>query len=150
MTQLSPHFTLAELTVSANAVRLGLDNTPPPDVLARLKTVAGQLERIRELFGGKPIIISSAYRSPLVNRAAGGAKTSAHLEGWAVDFACPEFGTPLEVAQRIARSALTFDQLIHECPGAQWVHISFDPRRRGQLLTIDSKGTRSGLLAVRR
>lgn len=145
--RLSEHFTLSELTVSANAERLGLSNAPPPDIIARLKTVAGQLERVRELVGGHPIRITSGYRSAAVNTAAGGAKASAHLEGWAVDFVCPGFGTPLQVAERIARSALTFDQLIHE--HGVWVHLSFDPRRRGQLLTIDRHGTRTGLLAAR-
>lgn len=146
--QLSPHFTLAEFTVSANAARLGLSNDPPPEILARLKTVAAQLERVRELLGGKAIRVTSAYRSPAVNRAANGAKTSAHLEGWAIDFTCPDFGSPLAVAERIQRSALTFDQVIHEY--GTWVHLSFDPRRRGQALTIDGQGTRPGLLAVRR
>lgn len=145
--RLSEHFTLAELTVSANAVRLGLSNAPPPAIVARLKTVAGQLERIRELVGGKPIRVTSGYRSEAVNTAAGGAKTSAHREGWAMDIQCPQYGTPLQLAERIARSALTFDQLIHE--HGVWVHISFDPRRRGELLTIDRLGTRPGLLAAR-
>lgn len=145
--QLSPHFSLAELTVSENARRLNILNTPPPEILARLKTTAGQMERVRDLLGARPIVVSSAYRSPAVNRAAGGAKTSAHLEGWAVDFTCPDFGPPLAVAERIARAGLAVDQLIHEY--GRWVHISFDPKRRGQLLTIDVQGTRSGLLAVR-
>lgn len=145
--QLSPHFTLSELTVSENARRLGLSNDPPPEIRARLKTVAAQLERVRVLLGGNAMRVTSAYRSAAVNRAANGAKASAHLAGWAVDFQCPGFGSPLEVAERIARSDLTFDQLIHEF--GVWVHISFDPRRRGEILTIDGKGTRSGLLPAR-
>lgn len=145
--QMSAHFTLAEMTVSANAQRLGLDNTPPPDIIARLKVVAAQMERVREALGGKPLRITSCYRSPAVNRAAGGAKASAHLEGWAVDFVCPDYGSPLAIAQRLARSAISFDQLIHE--HGVWVHISFDPRRRGQLLTIDKGGTREGLHEAR-
>lgn len=145
--QMSEHFSLAEMTVSANAVRLGLSNDPPPEILARLKIVAAHMERVREALGGKPIRITSCYRSAAVNRAAGGAKTSAHLEGWAVDFVCPTFGTPIEVAMRLAKSGLTYDQLIHE--HGVWVHISFDPKSRGQKLTIDAQGTRTGLLPVR-
>ncbi len=145
--QLSEHFSLAELTVSANAVRLGLDNTPPPDILEHLRTVAGQMERVRLRLDGNPIKVSSGYRSPEVNRAAGGVKASAHQAGWAVDFTCPDFGDPIAVAERLEHSGITFDQLIHE-HGA-WVHISFDPRRRGDVLTIDRLGTRPGLEPAR-
>lgn len=147
--QMSAHFTLAELTVSARAKREGIDNTPPPDIIARLKVVAAQMERVRERLGGKPITITSAYRSPALNAATpGSAKASAHTQGWAVDFVCPGFGTPLQVADWLARSAISFDQLIHE--HGVWVHISFDPRRRGELLTIDKDGSRNGLHEARR
>lgn len=145
MTQLSEHFSLAEFTVSAKAVTLGLDNTPPRDILARLKTSAGQLERVRDLLGGRAIMISSAYRSPAVNSAVGGEKASAHLAGWAVDFTCAAFGSPLEICERLQRSALTFDQLIEE---GTWVHISFDPRRRGQVLSRVPGGYATGLVRL--
>lgn len=147
MTQLSAHFSLAELSVSANARRLGLDNTPPPAIQQRLIQVAKQMERVRTRLGDHPITITSAYRSPAVNRSANGAKTSAHLEGWAVDFICPGFGTPLAIAESLGASDLTYDQLIHEF--GSWVHLSFDPRRRMQQLTIDGQGTRLGLWTIR-
>lgn len=146
--QMSAHFTLPEMTVSARARREGIDNSPGPDVIARLKVVAAQLEKVRELLGGKPITITSCYRSPALNAATpGSAKNSAHTLGWAVDFQCPAFGTPLQIAERLARSSISFDQLIHE--HGVWVHISFDPRRRGELLTIDKAGTRTGLHEAR-
>lgn len=146
--QMSAHFTLSEMTVSARAKRQGIDNTPVADILPRLKVVAAQMEKVRELLGGKPITITSCYRSPALNAATpGSAKNSAHTQGWAVDFVCPSFGPPLEIAERLARSAISFDQLIHE--HGTWVHISFDPRRRGQLLTIDGGGTREGLHEAR-
>jgi hypothetical protein len=145
--QLSEHFSLAEFTVSANAVRLGLDNTPPADIIERMKVTARQLERVRAILGDKPLVISSGYRSSAVNRSAGGAKASAHLSGYAIDFTCPTFGTPLQIAQRINVVGVAFDQLIHEY--GRWVHISFDPQRRGQLLTIDGQSTRPGLVPVR-
>lgn len=147
--QLSEHFSLAEFTVSERAARLGLDNTPPPQILTRLQTVtAPQMERVRLRLGGFPIRATSVYRAPAVNLAVGGAKASAHVEGWAVDFVCPGFGSPLEICNRLATSGITFDQLIHE--HGTWVHISFDPRRRGEILTIDATGTRPGLHPVRR
>jgi zinc D-Ala-D-Ala carboxypeptidase len=129
--RLTEHFMLEELTRSEIAVRKGLDNTPTEDVIQNLNILAGALERVRDLLGG-PIHISSAYRSPKVNSAVGGSKTSAHLEGLAADFTCPAFGTPKEICIEIAASGLAFDQLIYE---GSWVHLSVDPRYRQQTLT---------------
>ena len=147
MTQLSEHFTLEEFTLSQSAVRAGIDNAPPAEVLAILRETAAGMEAVRALLG-LPISISSGYRSPALNAKVGGADTSAHTLGHACDFNCPAFGSPLQVAQAIAANELIgWDQLIHEF--GSWVHISFDPRRRLQLLTIDKRGTRPGLLPVR-
>jgi putative chitinase len=76
--------------------------------------------------------VSSGYRGRALNRAVGGSRTSAHLSGHAVDFNCYGFGDPLAVCRAIAGSDLAFDQLIEE---GSWVHISFDPRMRRQVLT---------------
>ena len=129
--RLTEHFMLEELVRSEIAVRKGLDNTPTEDIIQNLNILAGALERVRDLLGG-PIFISSAYRSPKVNSAVGGSKTSAHLEGLAADFVCPSFGTPKEICIEIAASGLAFDQLIYE---GSWVHLSVDPRYRQQVLT---------------
>lgn len=145
--QLTPHFTLAELTASETAARLGIDNTPPLAVMADLRATALMLEKVREILGG-PILISSGYRCLALNRALRSKDTSAHVAGRAVDFTCPSFGTALQVAQRLAQrqAELEFDQLIHEF--GRWVHIGRAAGApRGQLLTIDASGTRTGLLA---
>jgi zinc D-Ala-D-Ala carboxypeptidase len=133
---LSAHFTLEELTASQWAARMGVPNVPTPEALARLQNTAARMEEVRTLLGDRAIIISSGYRSIRVNAAVGGAITSAHVTGDAVDFICPSFGTPYEVAKFIAaaRDDLRFDQLIYEFQ--EWVHISFDARLREQLLTI--------------
>lgn len=136
MTELSPHFTLEELTVSPTASARGISNMPPPEIAQRLKATAEALEAVRTLLG-HPLRISSGYRGPEVNRLVGGAKTSAHCLGYAIDFVCPEFGSPYEVCLKIWKSDLQFDQLIHEY--GRWTHISFDPRMRRQPLTIASK-----------
>jgi len=146
---LTEHFTIEELTRSQKAVELGIDNTPPADVLEELRATAMMMEQVRQILGG-PILTSSGYRCLALNRAIGSKDTSAHVWGGAVDFTCPSFGTPLEVAQRLAtrQALLGFDQLIHE--HARWVHIgraAGDATPRGQLLTIDSRGIRAGLLA---
>ena len=137
---LSPHFTLAEMTVSQTAARNGIDNTPTHEVLARMRKTAQGLEAVRTVLGGAPIIISSGYRSPAVNAAVGGAKASQHLTGEAVDFTAPRFGSVVDVFDAIRRSGIKYDQIIQEF--GSWVHISFSDKPRGQALIIDSNGTR--------
>lgn len=134
-TRLSPHFTLEELTRSTKAREHGVDNTPPPEIVERLRVTAEKLERVRSLLGDQPIQITSGFRTQRVNDLVNGALHSDHLEGWSVDFRCPGFGSPYRVAKAIAASDLMaeVDQLIHEY--GRWVHISFDPRRRGETLT---------------
>lgn len=129
MSQLSPHFSLDELTVT-EVRRFG--NAPPPRVVERLERLALRLEAVRSLLGDRPLRINSAYRSAAVNRAVGGALHSAHIQGWAADVTCRAFGPPLAICRRLAASPLEFDQLIEE---GTWVHISFDPRMRREVLT---------------
>ncbi len=136
---LTPNFTLEELTASDAAVRLGIDNTAPSDVLPNLVRLAQMLEQVRAMLG-VPIIVTSGYRSPEVNKAVGGSSASAHCDGRAADFKAPDFGTPMEVCRRIARSQLAFDQLIFE--GA-WSHIAiqrFEEKPRMHLLTAHFDG----------
>lgn len=134
--KLSEHFNLNEFTISQTATRKGIDNTPPEPVIERLRMLAATLERVRGLLGNSPIRISSGYRSKELNRAIGSGDSSAHVLGYAVDFTCPIFGTPKEVAQEIAASSIKFDQLIYE---GTWIHLSIDPRNRRELLTAHFK-----------
>lgn len=143
-TMLSPHFSLEELTFSQTAARLGLDNTPGPDELAALKRTALGLEGVRIRLGGAPVVISSGYRSPLVNDAVGSRRTSQHIDGEAADFTAPRFGTPRQVVDALADSDVPYDQLILEYAGSGrgWVHISFRASPRRMALEIDRDGTR--------
>ena len=129
---LSDHFTLDEFTASQTATRQGIKNTPSTAVVENLRMLAALLEQVRTLLGSHSIHISSGYRCLALNRHIGSNDTSAHVRGYAADFTCPAFGTPLEVAKEIAESNLKFDQLIYE---GTWVHISCDPQNRRQLLT---------------
>ncbi|MCC6537975.1 MAG: peptidase M15 [Bryobacterales bacterium] len=118
---LSEHFTLEEMTLSQTAAREGIDNKPSPEIVKNLKETCALLEAVRKALGGVPVLISSGYRSAALNKAVGGSKTSAHMEGFAADFTAPAFGTPLQVARAISASGIAYDQLIHEF--AVWVHI---------------------------
>lgn len=138
---LTDHFTLEELTATQHRE---FDNTPPPEIVATLTRTAQGMERIRALLG-KPVHVNSGYRSPELNAAIGSKPTSQHCKGEAVDFVCPQFGTPLEVARFLSgrMTNLGIDQMIHEY-GA-WVHVSFSDTPRHALLTIDMHGTSIGL-----
>ena len=133
---LSLNFSLDEFTASQTATRQGIKNTPSTAVVENLRMLAALLEQVRTLLGSHSIHISSGYRSLALNRYIGSNDTSAHIRGYAADFTCPAFGTPIEVAKEIAESNLKFDQCIFE---GTWVHLSCDPQNRRQLLTARFK-----------
>lgn len=134
--KLSEHFILDEFTASQTASRRGIDNTPSEVVIERLRMLAATLEQIRTLLKNNSIRVSSGYRSVALNRAIRSGDLSAHVLGYAVDFTCPGFGTPKEVANKIAESPIKFDQLIYE---GTWIHLSIDPRNRREVLTATFK-----------
>src|SRR5689334_15932185 len=113
MTPLSNSFTLEQLTASTTALKRGIDNVPNDEQVANLTELAQTLERVRELLGHE-LYIDSAFKCPKLNTAVGGSVNSAHLEGYAADFVCPEFGSPLDVCKAIQGSGISFDQLIME------------------------------------
>jgi len=139
---LSSHFTLQELTTSQIARRNGIDNTPTPEILLHLKRTALGLEAVRIRLGA-PVIVSSGYRCQALERALKRkpptwTSASAHTDGDAADFICPGFGSPSTVVSALMEAGIAFDQLIQEY--GEWVHISFAPRMRGQVLRIDEQG----------
>ena len=139
---LSPNFTLEELTVSEVAQRKGLDNTPNATEVANLVRVAELLERVRALLG-KPILVNSAFRSKPVNDAVGSKDTSQHRLGCAADIRVPGM-TPKQVVQTCIDGGIPFDQIIEEF--SSWTHISVpntkEQQPRRQALIIDKNGTR--------
>jgi zinc D-Ala-D-Ala carboxypeptidase len=140
--KLSPNFTLAELTQSETAARLGLDNTPSKDVEANLVRLARMLEDVRRILS-RPVMVNSAYRSLDVNKAIGSKPTSQHCIGCAADIRVPGL-TPKDIVNLVVKSNIEYDQLILEFDS--WVHISipnkFADKPRKQVLIIDKSGTR--------
>ena len=129
---LSNSFTLASLTFSETAVRKGISNDPTPEQIANLTELALALEQVVILLG-YPITIHSAFRSAKLNAAIGGSAHSAHMDGYAADFTCGAFGSPLEVCKAIAGSDIPWDQIIFEYES--WCHYSCDPRMRKMVLS---------------
>ena len=142
MTQLSAHFGLDEAVFSQTAARLGIPNDPPLATAVNMKQAALGMELVRLELGGLPININSWYRSPDLNHAIKSKPTSDHITGFAIDFTCPKFGTPVQIVQAIKASNIQYQQLILEFPeNGGWVHISFNGQKR-QTLVIDKAGAR--------
>lgn len=133
---LTEHFTFEELCSSDYAERHGINNVPTDgEVLENLHTLAAGMERIRASLG-KPIFINSGYRSPKLNTAIGGSKSSKHMVGLAADFRVAGM-TPREVCMHLSTRMddLDIDQLIFE---NTWTHVSFtevDQAPRREVLT---------------
>lgn len=125
-TRISRHFTLEELTFSQTASRKGIDNKPPLEVVTHLTRLAYCMEQVRALLGG-PVRITSGYRSQALNAAIGGAKNSAHMNGYAADFVCPSFGSPLEIVKAPPRAVSTLISAFRREAG----RISASTRRCG-------------------
>ena len=131
------YFTINELTKSATAQRLHIDNNPTQEVKDNLnKLIDNVLDPLRELYG-KPIIVNSGYRCTKLDKAIGGAKNSQHLVGQASDIRTVQNTkeSNKELFDLIKNSKLPFDQLINEYD-YNWVHVSYSPRNRRQILTI--------------
>lgn len=137
--KLSEHFTVDEFTTSQTASRRGIRNVPGPRELANLKRLAAALEQVRAIYN-KPLTISSGYRSPDLNSAIGGARSSAHLLGLAADINVPGI-SPRELGHAIIAAAIPFDQLIYE---GTWIHFALaEGPLRGEMLTAHFGGART-------
>ena len=137
---LTPNFTLREMTRSAIAELRGLDNTPTPEEIERLRTLCQTvLQPARDALG--PIRVNSAFRSEQVNEAVNGVPNSAHRLGYAADV---ELGNNnmrnRELALWVIDNKLSeVDQIILEFGTLRqpnWIHISVEMRRpkRQQIL----------------
>jgi len=126
--QLSGHFSLSELTKSQTAERKGISNKPTLEHIENLTELCTHiLEPTRRNFG-KPIVITSGYRSEELCEAIGSKTTSQHAKGEAADFEM--FGLDNRSLAKYIKNNLIFDQLILEFynqddPSSGWVHCSY-------------------------
>ena len=145
--QITEHFSLRELTRSATASRHGIANIPSEAEMGNIKYTAEKLETIRA-YVGRPLIVTSCFRSERVNKLVGGSPTSAHRHGLAAD--CDAMGLKsLDFAKLVIKmrdeGKIAFDQLILEFPergDGAWVHIGFkrNATQRNQILTATKRG----------
>ena len=147
--KLSDHFTLGEMTKSSSHPEVY--NIPSHEAIANLKRLCVWLEVLRKRYndkygvGEEPIRINSGYRSPQLNRTVGGAPTSNHLTGGAVDIRTNGMEQAIEYAAILIayanESAQDYDELLIEKNryGAIWVHFAVRPKdNRRKVLFINA------------
>jgi len=137
--RLSKNLTLGEVTKSQTAIKYGISNKPSGDHLSNLIQIANKVfQPLRDHFG-KPIAVTSGYRSEALNDLIGGASGSQHGKGEALDLDADVFGglENWEIFEFI-KNNLEFDQLIWEFGSDEnpdWVHVSYkSENNRGEIL----------------
>lgn len=122
--RLSEHFTLQEFERSRKAQELGIDNHVPARLIPALEQLCQQVLEPLRLYAEEPVVISSGYRCPRLNRLVGGALLSQHVKGEAADIRIPDRLTGMRWFAWLMENT-TFDQLIWERRGSTcWIHVS--------------------------
>jgi zinc D-Ala-D-Ala carboxypeptidase len=147
--KLSDNLTLAEVTKSRTAKRLGIDNSPTIEHLENLKAVAQNVFQPVRLHFKKPLFVSSGYRSEALNDAIKGSSSSQHCKGEALDLDAQVYGgfTNNELYNYI-KDHVEYDQLIWEFgtdDEPDWVHVSYkkDGGNRRECLRAERKNGRT-------
>ena len=132
--KLSEHFTLGELTKTS--YKTEDENIPSRVAIENLKNLCENwLEALRQAQGpSEGIIINSGYRSPEVNKRAGGSATSNHLTGCAVDIRVGGFEQAIRYASILLDisdgTKQDYDEFYIERNGAgrYWIHFAVRPK----------------------
>lgn len=127
---MSKYFSLSELTRSATAIKEGIPNDPNEAQIKDLYRLMDYLDKVREAFG-KAIIVTSGFRSPLLNEHIKGSDKSQHMKGQAADIR-PHDIKELRQLFDLIRKIGGFDQLIYEEPAGRtpWIHVSINPANK--------------------
>ncbi|MBQ8475582.1 DUF882 domain-containing protein [bacterium] len=119
---MSLNFSISEFIKSDIAIKHNINNMPDIQSLdCILDLIVNCLQPLRNALN-RPIIITSGFRSTMVNKLAGGVPTSQHTKGQAADFYIKGM-TVNQIIEFIKNSTIEYDQLINEYN--KWVHISF-------------------------
>lgn len=141
--QLSENFNLSEFVKTST----GADNIPTPEAIENLKLLVKNILQPLRNHVGRPITITSGYRSPGVNAAVvGSSKTSQHMKGQAADLQIAGM-TNQQIIDAVRSLRLPYDQIIDEerknlnGSVSKWIHVSFNPNgQRKQWMTRRDPG----------
>jgi hypothetical protein len=144
--RLTRNFKLSEFTFSETALRKGIDNTLPDQYLSNAICLASWLQALRNRLTQKydkdmPIVITSGYRSPKLNKEVGGSKTSVHRFMLAADIHVP--GLSIQQLQRAIVELMEdrpYDQCIDEYSG--WVHLGLSPDNHPRMQNLIARKVR--------
>lgn len=144
-------FWYSELIHSDTAIKNKIENIPSPIKEKNLQDSAKYLWQPARNALGVPMNPSCAYRGPKVNKLVGGSDTSAHLEGYAMDFTAPQFGLPIKIVKHLYKffkeNGIKWDQMILEYPkhkNGGWVHLAWKNKKGEQRMQtlVKNDGTR--------
>ena len=144
MKKISENISYKEAVRSETAKRLGISNKPKKEHIENMELIAEKIFQPLREWVDHPIRINSMYRSEELNSRIGGAISSAHKEGLAIDLDSLGGKTNLEMLHYI-KDHLEFDVLISEYPNQEgepkWIHVSWNKKKnRKQVLEIKRKG----------
>lgn len=131
------YFSVAELVKSTTATKRKINNTPSEEIKCNINQLIDNiLDPLRESWK-QPIIVSSGYRCPKLNKIVGGASSSQHLLGQAADIHTKSNSREdnKRLFNLIKELKLPYDQLINEY-NYKWIHVSFSSKNRRQILNI--------------
>jgi hypothetical protein len=144
MKKISENISYKEAVRSETAKRLGISNKPKKEHIENMELIAEKIFQPLREWVDHPIRINSFYRSEELNSRIGGAISSAHKDGLAIDLDSLGGKTNLEMLHYI-KDNLEFDVLINEYPNEEgepkWIHVSWNKKKnRKQVLEIKRRG----------
>lgn len=144
---MAKYFTVKEMCVSASYPQLVIVPQPGTAIYNNLNFLMNDLDNVREIYG-KPIIVTSGYRPPILNAKVGGSPTSSHKYGLAADIKSKStLKDNVNILIAALKSGIPYDQLIIEYPtfekgelvSMKWLHVGIRTNPRKQILYYDGK-----------
>lgn len=121
--KISKYFTMGEAIYSSTAIKKGIKNTPSWSERANIRYTAKRLDEVRTILG-RPVVVSSWFRSEKLNKIVGGSSTSGHRTGMSVDIILKKGSAGKKEYEKVKTKLKSYDQLIYY-PNRGHLHIGF-------------------------